>query len=174
MEKDLAWIEWVPEFLVSVEGIRERDLIQTQRSQRSGGGGDASNSPREGVLSTVCQHQKLEKQGQGFSPRVPRGGNSPWERVQAASLATSCHSSPKTQCTPLWDTGSPQPPARILVPMHLTWDEKDGSNNHDDCEHQPGNEQQNDSLIRMAGFIFECFKEKTKNYVTQLQAMPFL
>jgi hypothetical protein len=58
--------------------------------------------------------------------------------------------------------------------MHLTWDEKDGSNNHDDCEHQPGNEQQNDSLIRMAGFIFECFKEKTKNYVTQLQAMPFL
>lgn len=50
----------------------------------------------------------------------------------------------------------------ILVPMHLTWDEKDGSNNHNDCEHQPGDKQQNDSLIRMAGFIFECLKEKQR------------
>lgn len=52
--------------------------------------------------------------------------------------------------------------------MHLTRDEKDGSNNHDDCEHQPSDEQQNDSLIRTAGFIFECFKRKTRNYITQV------
>lgn len=77
-------------------------------------------------------------------------------------LATIGHSSPKIQYTPPWDAGLPQPTALILVPTHLTWDEKNGSNNHDDCEHQPSDEQQNDSLIRTAGFIFERLKGKQR------------
>lgn len=48
------------------------------------------------------------------------------------------------------------------VNSQLTRDEKDGANNHDECECQPGNQQQNDSLIRMAGLVFECLREKQR------------
>lgn len=90
-------------------------------------------------------------------------------------LPQSCHSSPINQHTAPRGASPISPAAaRIPEPVHLTRDEEDGPDNDDDSEHSPGDEQQNDSLIRASGFIFQCLKEKTKNYITQSPVMPFL
>lgn len=82
--------------------------------------------------------------------------------LEITSFATIGHKSPVNQYTTPWDASPISPTALIPVPMQPTWYEKNGSNNDDDSEHRPGDEQQNDSLIRSSGFIFKCLKEKQR------------
>ena len=82
--------------------------------------------------------------------------------LETTSFAMIGHKSPVKLIHDPWDVSPISPTALILVPTQPTWYEKNGSNNDDDSEHHPGDEQQNDSLIRLSGFIFKRLKEKRR------------